>query len=431
MNYPVHENVVTIPLDKIIVKPDRYRTELGDIESLAESIKERGQLIPIIVSDDFVLIAGERRYRAHEMLALPTINVLIRTHNEIDSKITEILENLERKEFTWDEQVLALDDLHNLFSATNEKWSERKTAAKAGLSSGGVSTDLNIADALKTDPEMFKGCKTKQQALKVLKKYNIDETMAEMKLRKTKTNYGVRAQNYVFHGDCNKLIDSLPAGIVNAIISDPVYGLNINEVKKRDGAVNIYEDDDQEYFNIMRTVISKMPRILSDNAAVVIFCRIENFYWLHKVLGEHGIVCDPIPGIWFRGGGQTMSPNRNMARSYEAFIYGFKGEGQLIRPGLSNVLQYSGVNPMHKQHDVQKPLALMEEIISRFCLPGAKILDFMCGSNTTGVAAIKRGCDPIGFELSEENYNTCLSRVADVLNAKDAGKLDLINDNKG
>jgi DNA modification methylase len=52
----------------------------------------------------------------------------------------------------------------------------------------------------------------------------------------------------------------------------------------------------------------------------------------------------------------------------------------------------------------------------------------MCGSGTTLVAALKKGCKPMGFELLERNYNTAISRVADALNAKDAGKLELVGD---
>lgn len=432
-NFPIHENVVTIPLNLIKITDDRYRKDMGDIASLAESIKEKGQLIPIIVTTDFTLIAGERRYRAHQLLKMETINTLIRTQDTIDNKITEILENLDRKEFTWQEQVKAIEDLHKLFAATNPNWSGRKTAVKAGLSSGGVSTDLGLAKALEEDPEMFKHCKTRESALKVLKQYNIDELMAEVKLRKSRTNYGKKAQNYVFHGNAINLIDELPAGNINAVISDPFYGMDINKVKKHDGTkkLDIYEDDEKLYFNTMSNIVPKLSRVLNDNAAVVIFCKIQNFYWLHDLLTKHGIKCDPVPGIWDRGTGQTMQPNTHMASAYEVFVYGFKGEAVFVKPGQSNVLRYSGIPPVYKEHPVQKPLALMEDLISRFCLPGHRILDFMAGSCTTGVAAIKRGCNPTCFELDEEKYHVGLSRMADVLNAKDAGKLELVGDNKG
>ncbi len=426
---PIHENVVKIPLTMIKIKENRYRQDMGDIQGLAESIKERGQIQPILISSDFSLIAGERRYRAHELLKMDTINAIIRTQDQIGEKITEILENLERKEFTWQEETMAKKDLHQLYVSLNPQQSERKTAEAVGLSAGGFTTDLNLADALEEDPEMFKNCKNKTAALKKLKEFEIDEAMAEIKLRKSKTNYGKSAKNFIFEGNALDLIDQLPEGIVNIVMSDPKYGIDINKVKKiDDGDADIYEDDPTAYFDLMQQIIAKLPRAMNVNSAICLFCAVQNKDWILKQLTSHGFKCDPIPGIWVRGGGQTMQPNYNMARSYEIFIYGFRGDAQLIRPGLSNVLSFPGVPTLNKEHEVQKPLALMEELISRFALPGHTILDFMCGSGTTAVAAIKRGCTPIGFELLEKNYNTSISRVADALNAKDAGKLELVSD---
>lgn len=425
---PVHEHVVTVPLAMIKISEGRYRSDMGDIESLALSIKEQGQVQPIILSQDFTLIAGERRLKAHEFLKKDTINAIVRTYDDIGKRIAEILENLERKEFTWQEEVAAKEDLHKMYAATNPNWSMRKTAEKVGLAASGVITDLNLAEAVNEDPEMFKNCSSKRAALKVLQKHHIDEASAELKLRQTTTNYGKNAKNYVFNGSCLDLLDNIPDGLINAVISDPKYGMDINKMKKRDGEVDIYEDDPTEYFKLMQQTIAKFPRVMNVNSAICIFGRFENFTWLRNELMANGFKCDPLPGIWNRGSGQTMQPNYNMARSYEVFVYGFRGEAQMIRPGLSNVLQYSGVPSLKKEHDVQKPLALMEDLISRFCLPGHVVLDFMCGSGTTLVAALKKGCKPMGFELLEKNYNTAISRVADALNAKDAGKLELVGD---
>lgn len=421
-------NVVEIQVSAIKVPDGRYRKEMGDIASLAESINTMGQLVPILIKEDLTLIAGERRLRAHEYLKKATIKAIVETRNDIENRILEILENLERKEFTWQEGILATDDLHNLFKAQfGDSWSERKTAEKAGISTGGIATDLNLAEAFKVDPEMFDKCKNKAQALKVLQKYKKDEVMAEIALRRSRTDYGRNAKNHVFLGDCTKLIDTLPGQCIDAVISDPFYGIDINKVKKsHDRNLNdIYEDDPELYFKTMSTLIDKLPRVMKKDSWILIFCRVENFYWLHEKLTSKGYSCDPIPGIWNRGTGQTNRPEWLMARSYEVFVYGHIGDAIIVRPGMSNVLSYTGVHPVEKTHEVQKPLELMRELISRLCLPGYTILDFMCGSATTLVAALQQGCNPIGFELDEKNYNNAVVRVAEALKMKDSGRLDL------
>ena len=64
---------VLIPIESIIIE-DRARTELGDLESLQRSIKERGLFNAIIVSKkENTLVAGFRRLTCHKNLGLKQI----------------------------------------------------------------------------------------------------------------------------------------------------------------------------------------------------------------------------------------------------------------------------------------------------------------------------------------------------------------------
>jgi ParB-like chromosome segregation protein Spo0J len=56
---------------------DRHRSDLGDLESLAESLRELGQLQPIVVTSDLRLIAGGRRLAAARLLGWPEIEAKI------------------------------------------------------------------------------------------------------------------------------------------------------------------------------------------------------------------------------------------------------------------------------------------------------------------------------------------------------------------
>ena len=75
------KNIGKLDIDKVIPDPEQPRVEFSEdaIERLANSIKERGQLSPIRVrwSDDldkWVIISGERRWRATKKADLPTID---------------------------------------------------------------------------------------------------------------------------------------------------------------------------------------------------------------------------------------------------------------------------------------------------------------------------------------------------------------------
>ena len=428
------ENIVhqiqLVRVEDVIIPDGRYRTIKPRIEELAQSIKDHGQLTPIIINQDYRLVAGERRILAHQLADIKMIQAIIKPLDEIDHRINEIVENLEREDFIWQDEIKAQKDLHEMMAAKNPDWTPRDTAKRLNKAASGIYDNLGLAKAVEEVPDVFEGCSNKHDAFKALKRYKIDETMAEIMVRRSKTDYGLKARDYVKLGDCCELVDTLEEGSINAVISDPFYGLDINSVKKSSTKNDIYKDDPELYFKTMSTFISKMPRVLTPNAWVLIFCRVENFTWLKERLEEVGIVCDPIPGIWHRTGssGQTNNPNHTFARSYEVFVYGYRGEAVLNRNGQPNVLTYQGVPSLDKVHPVQKPLGLMQDLITRLCLPGHTILDFMCGSGTTIAAAIKSGCIPIGFELDPRRYAVAMDTTADALKMKDSGRMDLIEE---
>lgn len=425
------DTYLQIELSKIQIKPSRYRKDLGDIPSLAESIKTVGQLVPIIITENYELIAGERRFRAHQHNNAETINAIIRTTTEIDNSIIEILENLERKDFTWQEQVLAMDDLHKMMlSVGGKKWSERNTAEKVGLSSGNFTTDLNLAEALKEVPDIFEGCKNRHQALKALKKYQIDEAMAELSLRQSKTNYGSKARHIVFHGDCLELIQKLPDNHINALISDPIYGIDVFKqrfVNRNAAPIDEYNDKTNYFIETLEKLISFASQKMKQDSSVFMFCAFQNAQWLIDKWTAQGFCMDVIPGIWVRGTNtaRTNAPTKYFNRCYDMFIYGTRGNNTLTKQGTTNVLQYQNILQNDRDHQAQKPVEMLEEIISRICLPGYVVLDPMCGTGSTLVAALKKGCIPIGFEIIEKYYNIAIKNIIDTLNAKDAGKLNI------
>ena len=86
----------TLAISRIKVR-SRFRKKLGDIQSLAESIKDVGLLHPIVVRRDGRLIAGERRLRACELLGWKNVPVTV---IDIDQIVRgEFAENAFRRDF--------------------------------------------------------------------------------------------------------------------------------------------------------------------------------------------------------------------------------------------------------------------------------------------------------------------------------------------
>ena len=89
--------------ESIIVKK-RVRQDLGDLESLMESLKKYGQLNPIIINRKYELIAGQRRLAAAKHLGWRSINaVIIDRELERDKLEIELEENIQRLEISSEE----------------------------------------------------------------------------------------------------------------------------------------------------------------------------------------------------------------------------------------------------------------------------------------------------------------------------------------
>lgn len=109
---PDNEQIVDLPLSKVKPNPYQPRKEFDKaaLNELAASIKEHGVIQPIIVKEnggEFIIIAGERRYRASLLAGCETIPAIVRTYEK--SKMIELalIENLQREELSAYEEANA------------------------------------------------------------------------------------------------------------------------------------------------------------------------------------------------------------------------------------------------------------------------------------------------------------------------------------
>jgi ParB family chromosome partitioning protein len=101
-------------IDDVKVKR-RIRKEMGDIETLAESLKIFGQINPIVITPKNVLISGHRRLEAARALGWRTINAVIMEFPDALSKLEyEVEENIQRRDFTPQEVAEATRRIYRL-----------------------------------------------------------------------------------------------------------------------------------------------------------------------------------------------------------------------------------------------------------------------------------------------------------------------------
>ncbi|PGS81029.1 chromosome partitioning protein ParB, partial [Bacillus cereus] len=115
---------------------ERIRKEFGNIEELANDIKENGLINPPVVTPEYELIAGERRLRACQYLNYQQIEVRVMSVRDYEHKLKiEIGENEHRKEFTFSERMAWSRELERIESAK-----ARRRMSEGGKGRGNLPT---------------------------------------------------------------------------------------------------------------------------------------------------------------------------------------------------------------------------------------------------------------------------------------------------
>lgn len=128
-----------IKLSSIVADPDQPRRDFEDgaLAELSDSIKEHGVLQPVVVrphGDGFMIVAGERRFRASKLAGLDKIPAIVRTLSNQHKLELSLIENLQRRDLNPLETATAYLKLRDQFNLTLEEIGERvgKTSAAIG-----------------------------------------------------------------------------------------------------------------------------------------------------------------------------------------------------------------------------------------------------------------------------------------------------------
>jgi ParB family chromosome partitioning protein len=142
-----------IPVDRLRPNPQQPRHRFDDeaLAELAESIRQHGVLQPILVSEDqpgnYLLITGERRWRAAKLAGLTVVPAVIRERLEGTEQLElALVENLQRRDLTPLEEARAFDHLR-----TSLGLSQQEIAGRVGMDRSTVANSLRL---LKLPPEV-------------------------------------------------------------------------------------------------------------------------------------------------------------------------------------------------------------------------------------------------------------------------------------
>ena len=131
-------DVQKIDINKIYTNPNQPRKNFDkdSLNEMAESIRLHGLIQPIIVNempDGYMIIAGERRYRASKICGLQEIDAIVKQYSSKQIAEIAIIENLQREDLNPVEIAKGIKQLMEEFGLTQEKVSERLGKSRSAI----------------------------------------------------------------------------------------------------------------------------------------------------------------------------------------------------------------------------------------------------------------------------------------------------------
>lgn len=210
-----------------------------------------------------------------------------------------------------------------------------------------------------------------------------------------------KADIQLYKGDCIKGMQLLKEGSVDAVITDPPYGIGYESKT----GVKV-KNDKRPYIWFLHEAY----RVLKDGGSACVFCRWDVEQDFRRAMELAGfIVKSQI--IWdkmYHGMGDTKA---QWSPSHELILFGIKGKFAFPGGRPPDVLHVPKVPSAHMVHPTKKPVALIEQLISATTKKGDTILDPFAGSGSAAIAAINTERGYIGYEIDNEYYNIAKKRI--------------------
>lgn len=136
-------NEISIELIQPNINQPRKNFDEGALNELADSIRIHGVIQPIVVNDSqdgkYLIIAGERRYRAAKIAGLDTIPAVVKNYTPKQIKEISIIENLQREDLNAIEAARAIKQLMEEY-----KWTQEIVAERLGKSRSVIANYLRL-----------------------------------------------------------------------------------------------------------------------------------------------------------------------------------------------------------------------------------------------------------------------------------------------
>jgi site-specific DNA-methyltransferase (adenine-specific) len=419
-------------LTEVIVNDDeRIRKELestdASINELADSLKNVGQINPIIIRRDGVLVAGRRRVEAARRLGWETIRVdFWEELDRLTQKIVEFDENDKRKQLTWQEKAAAIADIHILSAQrapVGTTWRIEDTAEAIGQSKATISQYLVLATAM-ANPRVAKR-PSYRGALDTAKRERELLLVRELARRRAKglgivheASANVLTGGVVYNSDCRVVLETIERETVDLVIMDPPWGIDFDKASQWSKRwIKSYDDSPNAVRAMLQTVFRQLYHILKPTCHLYTFFPIQDAEWWVTTLTATGFVVRQRPLVWFKTGQPSITDvYTSFLPCYETILWAYKpGENDARRLFSHPIPEGFGFPRENGEfHENQKPVEMLSRMVESSSEPNEIVLDPFAGGGSTLAAAFGLGRYYIGIEQDDVNVQKCVARLREI-----------------
>jgi len=212
----------------------------------------------------------------------------------------------------------------------------------------------------------------------------------------------------------SEFVDEQRLDTVDAVITDPPYGIDIESFDMVQGKI-AGDSDVEQALGVFRSTMDQTNELLVDGGPVLSFAGDQTLCeFMQRYVKEAYDVQQVLVWDKMRSGPPFGSPWWRY--SYELIIHASNGVPTYENRNAvdTDVLKFESISPnqsLSKRHPTEKPLELMEYLIESVTRRGEVVLDPFMGSGTTGVAAKNTGRDFIGIEIDPGFFNIAKERI--------------------
>lgn len=431
-------NFSLIPVSQIVInREDRQRKELEGIDELAASIRKLGLIHPIVVTQDLVLVAGERRLEAHKQLGLDIIPAQFAEDlDEIELHLIELEENVKRRELDWQDRVAATTKYHELRrKQEGENWSQERSAEELGVTKGHLSQCFLVQSAIDEGvPEVAEAPKFSTAHNFAARRMERKKTSALRDLGQTSPRPSPKPSaesegETIDEGEIETLASDRYAEIIEASfldwsqqgIAEPYnfihcdfpYGINAGDTKGQSAAKSIggYEDKPEIYFELLDTMLDRQDNFIAKSAHMMFWFAMDFYEETRLRFEEAGWRVNPYPLVWFKSDNTGILPdaNRGPRRVYETALICTRGDRKIIR-AVGNCCAAPATK---KYHMSEKNPSVLGQFFRMFIDETSVVLDPTCGSGNAVKVAEEMGANwATGIELNPDYATSARENLA-------------------